>query len=267
VSTGGWCRTVSGATNLSLTGPGEVATYIEAPPRAIGRKAERAIMMPPFIGASDKEIAARVRKIVTKILVDRSGSMDCGSWGGDPTDVCGAAGESVFGLLRRSGGGLVTIIPWGSDAPPERITGPLDVRRNFRTLRTAMRDRAGLGGTNLFAGLARAAEIQPTLAPDEIPLTLIFSDGIQDVSPAVHAAVAALPPSSVHMCLIDRFNGCTPDLEAAWQSVPFASFTRLDVLDVRNLAIQIAEIYAGATDLSVGTTTPPSKSPTSRKKK
>src|SRR4051794_15047721 len=102
--TEGWCGQVGGTTNLSLQTIGRPGTYLPGPPKPTGTKQAKPVRLSAFTGASLTEIERRIKKIVTAFLIDRSGSM-YNAWGGDPSDVCGAAVESVFGLLRRSGGG------------------------------------------------------------------------------------------------------------------------------------------------------------------
>jgi hypothetical protein len=247
------CRPVAAATRLSLTGPGGVGQYIQPSPPPPGRRAARAVTLPGFTGASQSEIAIRLDKVRTVVIADCSNSMRVSLWSGDPDDVVGAAAESVFRLLRKFGGGRATVIHYGSDAPADRVFGPYDVKRELKPLVRAARDRPSLGGTNLHAGLSRALEVLSALTADETLIGWIFTDGIQDVSPQIHAAVNAFPTNSLHLCLIDRFNGCTPEIEAAWKTIPWNSFTRLDALDVRALGVQLAHVYATATGLSIAT--------------
>jgi phosphodiesterase/alkaline phosphatase D-like protein len=57
------------------------------------------------------------------------------------------------------------------------------------------------------------------------------------------------------MLLVDRSNGCSPDMEAAWRSVAFGSFTRLTSLDTRGMATELAQVLAAALDLHLPTAT------------
>lgn len=231
-------RQFDGVTPLGLIAP--------SPPHdgglaSVPVRGARPVLLPGLKGAPPREIAARAKRSCTVFAVDRSGSM-YGAWG-DPSDICGAAAESLIDLQRRSGGGRSLIVPWGTDAPAHLVTGPLDVRRGRRELSKALRTHSSLGGNDLPAGLARVAERLPALDDDETVAVYVLTDGGESVTQATHDAVAALPPGSVHLCLIDKARMCTPDMEAAWRTVAFGSFTRFEQLDVRSIAHQMVSIY------------------------
>jgi hypothetical protein len=221
----------------------------ELPVRASDREtAAKAVSLTPFRGASPADIRRRVGKSTTAYLIDRSGSM-YGSWG-DPSDVCGAACESVLRLQRRSGGGRGILVPWGSTAPADLVVGPVDVTKGEKRLATGLREHSSLGGNDMSAALARLLEVAGTVGPDETMATFLVTDGIEAVTDAIRAGVDALPEGSVHLCLIDRSGGCGPDLEAQWRTVAFGSFTRFAKLDVTSVAREMAALYADTLGLT-----------------
>ena len=130
-------------------------------------------------------------------MPDQSGSM-FGAFG-DPTGVTAAAAESVLDLLHRSGGGSASVIPWGSDAPARLAAGPLDIRKDLKRLSTALRNGENLGGNDLAAALRRAKLLTPALGPDHQVVYCVITYGIQDATPAIHAAVGDLAPGWVHV--------------------------------------------------------------------
>ncbi|MGC0368841.1 hypothetical protein [Microbacterium sp. SLBN-111] len=227
---------------------GRAGIVPDLPVRASHRRtAAKPVSLAPIRGAARAEIIRRVAASTTAYLVDRSGSM-YGAWG-DPSDVCGAACESVLGLQRRSGGGRAVIVPWGSTAPAELVVGPIDVRTGEKKLTTALREHGSLGGNDMSAALRRLAEVADSGADGERIATFLITDGIETVTDEIREGVRALPDRSVHLCLIDRRGGCGPDLEAQWRTVEFGSFTRFAKLDVGSVAREMAALYAGALGL------------------
>ena len=215
------------------------------------------LRVPPLTGESRAAIAKLVRQITMNFLIDCSGSMS-GPWG-DPTDVTGAAAESVINLQRASGGGHAGVVLWGSDAPRDLAVGPLDVTRDAKALRAALRNNASLGGTNIAAGIARGKELADAAPAGDTVITVVLTDGMETVDDAVRAAVASLAPSSMHICLIDRSNGCSPAMEAAWRSLPLGSFTRLQSFDLVDITSQIVTIFANTLHLTAPAITAPQK--------
>ena len=69
----------------------------------------RAVTLPGFLGESTIRIHQIVRNSIVCIVPDWSGSTFA-VWGGDPNDRIGAAGVSLFGLLKRSGGGSGLVV-------------------------------------------------------------------------------------------------------------------------------------------------------------
>jgi hypothetical protein len=195
-------------------------------------------------------IKARVGRMLVYFVCDDSGSM-YGSWG-DPTGVRYAAALSLLRLMASSGGGRAAVIHWGTESPPELALGPVPVKGGGgRTLRRSLVVPPTLGGNDLPLGLRRASEMTPVLAEDEQVVYFVLTDGIEAVTPATHAAVDALAEGSVHMILVDRSNGCTPEMETAWKAVPFGSFTRLRSFETKPMARQLAETFAAAIDLEL----------------
>jgi hypothetical protein len=252
VTTQGGCRPVGGAHHLHHERPETSGRYIPGPPPQTGTA--RAITLPPLSGASADEVRARVQLLHQEVDPDWSGST-FSVWGGDPNDVIGAAGESVFMLQRRYGGGFGGVLPWGSTPAKELAVGPLPVKKNFKTLKSALRNRRNLGGNDLPAALRVTADRISRLSGDVVPVIWVPTDGIEPVTAATHAAVDALPPGSVHLVIIDPLHGCSPEMEDDWRSVAFGSVTRIDDLSVKNVAVTVAHLCADALGLTLGTAT------------
>lgn len=228
---------------------GRAGVVPDLPVRAHDRRnAAKPVVLSPMRGATPTEIAKRVRASTTAYLIDRSGSM-YGAWG-DPSDVCGAACESVLRLQRRSGGGRAVIVPWGSTAPAELVVGPLDVTKGKKALTTALREHTSLGGNDMGAALRRLNEFLGDGEDREQTTIFLITDGIETVTDEIREGVRALPDQSVHLCLIDRSSGCGPDLEAQWRTVDFGSFTRFTKLNVSSVAGEVAALYSQALGLS-----------------
>jgi len=190
-----------------------------------------------------------MRRTQVWLLVDDSGSMYA-TWG-DPDGRRYAAAQSLLGLMRRSGGGRAGVVHWGSSAPEAMLTGLTDLRRGRRALDGALTmPWMSLGGTDLPAALRRVAEHVREPSPAETLLVVPITDGIEDVRGETHLAVQALPPGCVHTVLVDRASQCDADMEAAWRSVAFGSFTRLRSFDTRTMAEQLASVLADALALS-----------------
>lgn len=246
----GLCRQLGGTTNVELKSLGTVASKVPTIARSRPTKADaQPINLPPLTGKRKDEIARLARRTVTLYLPDDSGSM-YGTFG-DPTGIRYAAARSLDRLQRQSGGGLAGVVHWGTDAPMDMVTRPVDVKKCRRVIEKALVIPPSLGGNDLPAALRRAAEILPNNG-DYLPLIFVISDGIEDVTDETHEAVAGLPPSSVHLLLLDRSNWCSGEMEEAWRSVAFGSFTRLEHLDnTRTMAIELAQIYAKALGVSL----------------
>ncbi len=255
------CRQLSGRTSLSLHAAGTSARKVPAPRREAAASSAKPVILPPLTGAAPTEIRNLARHVTAVFAVDDSGSI-YGTYG-DPTGVRYAAAKSLIALQRRSGGGQAAVVHWGTEAPEEMVMPLTDVRRGRRALQAGLRIPPWLGGNDLPAALRRTAEVLASGPRGGIPLVFPITDGIEAVTPETHAAVAALPAGCVHMLLIDRSGGCSPDLENAWRTVAFGSFTRLPHLDTNDMALTLARIYADALGLSLSKTSPT----TSRRKK
>ncbi|SOD73507.1 hypothetical protein SAMN05892883_2801 [Jatrophihabitans sp. GAS493] len=252
--TSGECRPVGGTHHLTLNRLATASPYIAPPPRPI--TVAQAVTLPPLVGAPKADIERLVRDSVHAEAPDWSGST-FSVWGGDPNDAIGAAGESLFNLQKRSGGGSGLVVPWGSHPPANLVAGPMDVRKNIRELKTSLRTRVNLGGNDLPAALRRVAERLPSLREGQALTVFIPTDGCEAVTRSTHDAVAGLPENSCHLILIDPLNWCSPAMEDDWRSVAFGSVTRIEDLSVRNLATELAGIYAASLGLALGTTPPP----------
>ncbi|WP_325329978.1 VWA domain-containing protein, partial [Mycobacterium sp.] len=216
------CRQLVGGSALFLASPGGAVTKVDPPTWQPPKKcAARPISLPSLAGALPNEVRQLAARVKAVYVADDSGSM-YGSFG-DPTGVRYAAAQSLVELQRRSGGGQASVVHWGSDAPEEMATPLVDVRRGRRQLDDALQIPPTLGGNDLPAALRRAMEVLSILGRSDIPLVFVLSDGIEFVTSEVHAAVAALPKNAVHMVLVDRSNGCSPDMEKDWAKVAFGS--------------------------------------------
>jgi von Willebrand factor type A domain len=222
--------------------PSSVAMHFPSPVIP-GAPSEKPVRIQCPEGSEDSRIA----EADVVLEPDDSGSL-YGAWG-DPAGVRYAAALSVVDLMRRMGGGRVGVVHWGSEAPTHLVLPLTDVRRGKRQLRNALQIPPTLGGNNFPAALERAADVLGARAPGRIPLVIALTDGIEILPPKVHACLAALPSKSVHVLLIDHSHGCTPELEAQWQALPLGSFRRLDVLNTRHMAWQIADVITTAIGL------------------
>lgn len=249
----GGCRPVGGTHRLHLRRPETSGVYVPGPSPEVG--VAQPIVLPNLSGAATSQIRSRIDNFYFETVPDWSGST-FSVWGGDPSDVIGAVVVSVFIWLRRYGGGQAGVLPWGTTPATELAVGPLSVKKQFKTLKAAVRNRVNLGGNDLPAALRVSAERISRLPPTTVPFIWVPTDGIEEVTTATHEAVNALPPGSVHLVLIDPLHGCTPDMEAAWRSVNFGSVTRIDDLSVKNVATTIAQLCADALSLTLGTATP-----------
>ena len=242
------CRQLIGQTTAAM---GRHRSQAFAVNVIVGRQRSRTarpVVLPPLVGGSAEEIQALAQRAYTVFAIDDSGSM-YGPFG-DPTGIRYAAAQSLVALQRRSGGGMVGVVHWGTSAPEELVTPLADVRRNRRRLTQGLRIPETLGGNDMPAALRRVADLSPVRQRD-IPLTFVITDGIEDVSPDTHAAVAALPRASVHLLLVDCSNGCSEEMEQAWRTVAFGSFTRLSHFDTASMAMTLATVYSESLGLSL----------------
>ncbi|GAB2746955.1 hypothetical protein [Sinomonas soli] len=247
------CRPVGGTRLLHQDRPETSGVHIPGPPRQTGPA--QPVALPALAGESPEEIRSRAHRLHFETVPDWSGST-FSVWGGDPNDVIGAVALSVFLWQRRYGGGTAGVLPWGTAPAGHLAVGPLPVKKDFKRLKEAIRNRVNLGGNDLPAALRLAAERTSGLPADTVPFYWVPTDGIETVTSSTHEAVNALQPGSVHLVLIDPLHGCSPEMEADWRTVPFGSVTRIDDLSVRTVATTIAQLCAAAIGLHLTATTP-----------
>lgn len=168
-------------------------------------------------------LAEAARRVTVQLLIDCSGS-EYGS-GGDPSGIRMACGRSLLQLMKRTGGGSMSVVHWGSSP---RATLPLtSVAAGFAQLDQALKaDPGSMGGNDFPAALRMASDLQSAASPDSLPLVLGITDGLEDITLSMRAAIAALPRGSVHVLLVPG-HACGEELAAQWQSLPLGSFTRL----------------------------------------
>lgn len=218
----------------------------------IGAKPVRLILPPGWKSSAVNDVDA-------VFAIDDTGSMygRCG----DPCGVRRAAALSVVDLMARARGARAGVVHWGSIAP-EELTLPLTNVRHRRRIESALSIPPSLGANNFPAALARSRQVLESSDPSRIQLVVCITDGIETLGPDATAQLKRLEPESVHVLLVDHSHGCTPALEAGWASLPFGSFTRLELLDTTQMAWQAADIVARAAgiEMSPAPTTTPSYS-------
>lgn len=244
---------VRAARRLQLGRPATAQRVVATPPA--GPVAARAVALPPMVGQPPGQIRHLVQDSIVVIAPDWSGSTFA-VWGGDPEDAIGAAGESLLLLQRRHGGGAGLVVPWGTSPAKHLMVGPVDVAKKHRTLVKGLRTRVNLGGNDLPAALREVADRLPASRSGTKVSVFVPTDGCEPVTSATHAAVTALPPGSVHLLLIDPLRWCSGQMEAEWRSVDFGSVIRLEKLTVRDLAVQMAQLYATTLGLTIATNAP-----------
>lgn len=243
-------RRLSADAGLALAAVGGAHAVIPAPAHPRPKRVAQPIVLPAMVGAPPAEQAKRVKRSAAIFVIDDSGSLYFGA-GGDTSGIRYAAAQSLVGLMRRAGGGAAAVIHYGSEAPAEMVTPLLDVKRDGRSLKRALRIPVpNLGGTNVASGLARCAPLLQG-RPTADPVVYLIGDGLESVSGSAHAALAALPPHSVHLLLVDKLGACDAALEAGWRSLPLGSVTRLDVFETKAMAWQLADIFAAAIGLQM----------------
>lgn len=243
------CRVLIGTTNVGVESPGVVAVRVDTAPRSRRSSTARPVVLPPLVGGSQREIRTQAQKVLAVFATDDSGSM-YGSFG-DPTGIRYAAARSLVAMQRRSGGGLTSVVHWGTQAPEELVTPLVDVQRKRRLLDRGLTIPENLGGNDMPAALRRAADMLLPVSRDAVPLVFVITDGMESVTADTHAAVAALPKRCVHLFLVDCSNGCSEEMEHAWRTVAFGSFTRLPHFDTQAMAMALATVYAQSLGLSL----------------
>jgi hypothetical protein len=251
-------RRLSGREDLGLEGGGTHPVVPPPPPYLAPKRFAKPVYLPPMVGAPGEAQKKLLEAAVAVFVIDDSGSLYFGS-SGDLTGIRYAAPLSLLGLMRRGGGGRAGVVHYGSEAPAALATPLLDVRRDRRQLQDALSiPTPSLGGTNVASGFARCAEL---LAEDPSGQAVVYliGDGLEAISPSARQAIAALPPRSVHLLLVDRSGSCDAALEAGWRSLPLGSIHRLDVFDTKAMAWQLAEIFASSIGLQMPSAAGPEK--------
>lgn len=226
------------ATSQVIVGP--------APRRLVGAKP---VVLPPLHGEAPGAIRRLLALVDALFLMDDSGSM-YGQWG-DATGIRYAAAQSLTNLMRRSGGGRVGVVHWGSDAPEAQLLPLTDIRRHSKAISRALQVPPTLGGNNLPRALDRAHQLLAIERPSAVPVVFVLTDGCEDLSADLTTPLQRLPESCVHVLLVDRSNGCGPALEDEWNRLPLGSFRRLDHLRTDHLAFQLARVLADAIGLEI----------------
>lgn len=237
--------------NLRIAGP---LLTRPGPPEASPGSQRRAqpVRLPDLAGASPEDIRQRVADLTVMFAIDGSGSVH-GPGGTDPTGVRNAACLSVVDLMRRHGGGRAGVVHWGQTAPADLALAPIPVRRE--RLRRAISLQPMLGGTDPAAGLARVRQLVPAADPGLALAILLLTDG-QDLGTGLEGELARLPPGSVHVLLVDPSGDCYGQ-EAAWRTLPWGSFTRLENLrDRTRVAWESGAIVARSIGLRLPGLTP-----------
>jgi hypothetical protein len=236
------------APDLQLGAPGSLGVVVPAPdltPTLVAKP----VNLPNLMGPRTAAVRAAVAKAIVEFVIDDSGSM-YGSYG-DDTGIRYAAANSLVRLMRRSGGGRAGVIHWGSC-----VGGVLqitDIKKDRKEIDRALSIPPDLGGTEMGPALSRAAEELSGLAAGETPVVFVITDGICDPDGYVTSAMANLPSSSVHLLLIDRSNCCSQGLEATWRATPASTVTRLNHLDTKGMALELAQVFADSLGLSLAT--------------
>lgn len=223
---------------------------IQPAPAPTGRQLARPVSLGVPTNVSKTELRAAVERWIVMFACDDSGSM-YGS-AGDPLGVRYAAARSIIDLMSRAGGGQAGVVHWGTSAPRELALAPQDVRRQRRRLEAVLTIPPTLGGNDAAAALQLSRELLPEPDGETVQSVCLITDGCEPITPAIHEAVDALPPMSVHVLLIDHSHYCSSDLEAAWRALPL-TFTRLAVNDPPRMTWQIAHSLFS----SVGLQLPP----------
>jgi hypothetical protein len=207
-------------------------------------------------GVSAADLSRRVCSSRWVLAIDDSRSM-YGS-AGDPSGVRYVAGRAIVDLMARCGGGQIAVVHWGSTAPPSMARPLTEVRSGARRLVDALRAPTDLGGTNSAAALRLSADLLGPPVPGEHRAVALITDGYEQVTPELTAAVRALPRDSVDVLLIDHSNYCDAAFERGWRSLDIRSFTRLTVDQPELMTWEITNVLFRALGLTVP---PPSLRP------
>jgi hypothetical protein len=221
---------------------------MEVPPRQPPTKRQPTIRLALPEGPDRERLTQALVTLTVIFAVDDSGSM-YGQWA-DDAGVRYAAARSVVDLMVRGGGGRAGVIHWGGTAPPEMALAPVDVKRGRRRLDQALQIPPGLNWTDVVPALHLARELL-TEAGGSRQAVLVLTDGLQEPTAAVAAAIQQLPKGSVHILLIDHWHECTEELEAAWRAQPLGSLTRLTLNDPAQLTWEVADVLVTSCGVSL----------------
>jgi von Willebrand factor type A domain len=223
-----------------LANPGPVTTRP-------GQRVDRPVQLPDLAGASPLVIRQLVDGLVVVFAIDGSASVH-GPDGTDPYGTRNVACLSVVDLMRRYGAGRAGVVHWGSTAPADLALAPVAVHR--ARLRRALNMQPRLGGTNPAAALARVRQLVPMLGPGQTLVVLLLTDG-QTLGNGLAEELALLPVGCVHLLLVDPSGDCYGQ-EAAWQALPWGSFTCLaNLRDPRRVAWESGDVLARSIGLEL----------------
>ena len=209
---------------------------------ATGPAAQAAPVRLPPVQGDRKQLRETARRVSCVCLLDCSGS-EYAVPGGDTGGFRFAVTRSLSRLMRRTGGGTMHVVHWGSR--PTHAGGPYDVDRDHRILdRLLSNTPASMGGNDFPAALRMATTLLRNTPTDTIRLVFGITDGLEPVTPAMTDAITALGAAEVHLLLVPG-DACPDDLAAQWQAQPIASFTRLPMNNTA-MAHHTGRIYATA---------------------
>lgn len=217
------------------------------------RETAPTVVLPPLTGAPVREIRKRLARFTAVLIIDDSCSMYGFFWG-DELSGRYAAARSLLELLRRSGPCSLGAVHYGDTAPASLALEPRNIATDHDVVLRALSAPEPLGGTNVAAALERSRIIAPPPAESTATAAyLVVSDGIEPVTAAIEAAVERLGAARVHLLLVDRAGGCTPQMEAAWRALQLGSLTRLKTFDPKLMAEQLAGVAASTLGLKTTT--------------
>ncbi len=228
---------VDGAVTFPAAGPvGTGATL----PRPDPCQPARPVQLPALQGDA-RELRERARKVVAVALLDCSGSEYAAD--GDRQMFRMAAMRSLARLMRRTGGGAMHVVHWGTR--PVHAHGPADVTSAFKPLDQALlHDPGPMGGNDFAAAAELARRLLADAREDAIGLVFGVTDGLEPITDRMREAVDTLLPARVHMLMVPGDN-CPDALAQQWTALPIATFTRLPS-DNRAMAHAVGAVYAEA---------------------
>jgi hypothetical protein len=233
---------------VDLAVPGTIPARPDTAAAGPGHQHEaRPVRLPGLAGAPRIVIRQRVANLDVVFAVDDSESVH-GPDGTDPGGARNAACLSVVDLMRRYGGGRAGVVHWGDTAPASMTLPPLPV--HLGRLRRGLGFQPVLGGTQPAVALARVHKLIERTSSGRTLAVLLITDG-QDLGAGLEQALGQLPDRSVHLILVDPSGDCWGQ-QAAWQELPWASFTRLENLsDRRRLAWECGTVIARSIGLKL----------------